>query len=190
MDSFFVPPQKTFFTEHDLATAIQVSFKNLFGKRVPIDTLAVLWAQFALECGRGKRCYNWNIGNIKRLKNRPGAERSWTMYRCSEIIGGREIFFDPPHPQTMFCAYQSLDEAVTEHLSFLSGPRYSRALKAALSGNPEQYVLELKKAGYFTASVNLYLRAVNALYLEFIKKYSIDFESNDEFYQRIEKEED
>lgn len=180
MDPLFIPPEKTFFTEHDLATAIQVGFRQHFQKEVSIDTLAVLWAQFALECGRGKQCYNWNIGNIKRLKGHP-----WTMYRCSEIIDGKEIFFDPPHPQTHFCAYQSLNEAVTEHLKFLTQPKYSKALKAAIDENSEQYVLELKKVGYFTASVNLYLKAVNSLYLEFIKKYSIDFESNDEFYKRI-----
>lgn len=180
MDQLFIPPQKTFFTEHDLATAIQVGFRELFQKDIPVAALAILWAQFALECGRGKQCYNWNIGNIKRLKN-----HHWTMYRCSEIINGMEIFFDPPHPQTHFCAYRSLNEAVTEHLKFLTQSRYSKALKVAIDGNPEEYVLQLKKAGYFTASVNLYLKAVNSLYLEFTKKYSEEFESNDEFYERI-----
>lgn len=183
LPDLFIPPQKTFFTEHDLATAISISFRELLNQEISIDTLAIFWAQFALECGRGKQCYNWNIGNIKRIKN-----KMWTMYRCSEIIDGKEIFFDPPHPQTMFCAYQSLNEAVTHHLKFLDRPNYATALKCALLGDLEKYILELRKAGYFTASVSLYMRAVNALYVEFMKKYSQDFESNDEFYERIEAE--
>lgn len=183
MDSLFIQPEKTFFTEIDLAAAIQVGYRACFDHDINIQTLAILWAQFALECGRGKECMNWNIGGIKRITGHP-----WTWFKTFEVLQGKRINFAPPDPPTHFCAYIDLNQAVTEHLKFLTLPRYQTAFSKAKLGSVELYVIELKKAGYFTASASSYLRAVELLYSEFIKKYYEQFCSNDEFYEKLEKD--
>lgn len=184
-DDLFIQPEKTFFTEIDLASAIVVAYRECFDREIKLKTLAILWAQFALECGRGKECMNWNIGGIKRLPN-----HFWTWFKTFEMINGVRYNFSPPHPQTHFCAYTDLNQAVTEHLKFLIKPQYSKAFEKALIGSPDLYVIELKKARYFTASVQSYSKAVNFLYKEFMKKYNNfleDSETNDEFYERVEE---
>ena len=59
-----------------------------------IDALAVLWAQYALETGRGKSCFNGNLGNIKRVD---GDGRDWMWLQTFEFINGNRIarFFEP-----------------------------------------------------------------------------------------------
>lgn len=167
MSGKYVQPIKTIVTEHDIITAIKQSYHSLFNSEISIYTLAILCAQIFLECGRGKICFNYNLGNIKQTK-----EHVWTMYRCSEIINGKEKYFDPPHPQTHFNAYDSLPQAALEHLKFLNTDRYRLALNAANIGDLEEYVIELKKAGYFTASLAKYLKPMLSIYKEILEKYS------------------
>lgn len=163
----FVPAVKTVVTEHDIITAIKQSYSTLFDVDISLDTLAILCAHVFLECGRGKACFNFNLGNVKQTK-----EHTWTMYKCSEILNGKEVFFSPPHPQTHFNAYESLPDAALEHLRFLELPRYEKALDAANRGEPEEYVDELKAAGYFTAGLEKYKKAVVSLYKEILTKYA------------------
>ena len=171
MTDKFIPLQRTVFTEVDLVHAIQTAYKALFNEDPFIQQIGIFWAHFCIECGKGKQCFNWNIGNIKYSKG-----HDYTMYRCGEIIGGKQQYFDPPHPQTWFRSYPSLQDAVQEHLKFLKLYRYSEAFDAAKDLNPELYVENLKKGGYFTANLDSYKAGVRRLFDEFMEKYADEVE--------------
>lgn len=163
----YIPLQRTIFTEVDLVHAIVSAYKTMFGKTPFIQEAGIFWAHFALECGKGKACYNWNIGNIKYS---PG--HNYTMYACGEKIDGKEYHFTPPHFQTWFRSYSSLSEAVAAHFTFLKSSRYASALLAATALDPDLYVEELKKGGYFTADLERYKGALKRLFEEFMSKYT------------------
>ena len=86
-------------------------------------------------------------------------------------INGVLKYFDPPHPQTMFNAYENLSMAAMEHLKFLSRTRYMLALQAAKNGNVGEYCVELKKAGYYTDKLEHYSKVMNSIYQEVLTKY-------------------
>lgn len=153
-------------TELEAAQCLGEAWKSLYGQYPSTDTLAVLWAKTALETGRWKaiHCYNW--GNIKRSAN-----ENYCMFRCSEIIKGKELWFDPPHPQTWFRAYESATEGAIDYLKLLSqSKRYSKAWEAVHKGDPALFSHELKVGGYYTASESLYTKGVVSLTNEFKKK--------------------
>lgn len=166
MSDLCVPTVRTVFTEVDLVHAIVQMYKNKYGITPYIQEVGVIWAHFCLECGKGKACFNWNLGNVKYSKG-----HSYCMYKCSEILNGKEEHFVPPHYQTWFRSYGSLLEAVAEHLNFLSRERYIGALEAAKDWSVDLYVEELKAGGYFTAGLERYKAGVNRLYEEFMSKY-------------------
>ncbi len=65
-----------------------------------------------------------------------------------------------------FRKYRNDREAITDFLSFLStqnGGRYRTAYAALLAGDATAYATELRKAGYYTASVDSYVAGTNAL---------------------------
>lgn len=167
MTDKLIPTKRTEFTEVELVHTIVQAYRNMFGRTPYIQECAILWAHFCLECGKGKACYNWNVGNVKYSKG-----HDYCMYKCSEIIDGKEQFFSPPHFQTWFRSYNSLLDSVSEHLKFLSKDRYKLSLEAAQNWNVDQYVEELKKGGYFTAGLERYKKGVNSLYQEFMNKYT------------------
>lgn len=169
----FIPLQRTVFTEVDLVHAITSAYKVMFGKSPYVQEVGIFWAHFALECGKGKACYNWNIGNIKYSKG-----HDYTMYPCGEVIDGVQKHFDPPHPQTWFRSYPSLQDAVQAHFAFLKLYRYSGALDAAALLDPDLYVEELKKGGYFTADLERYKGGVKRLFEEFMEKYSNEVDTD------------
>lgn len=165
-DSLFIEPVKTVITEVDIVHSIKQAYHILFGYDVSLDTLSILCAQIFLETGRGKSCYNFNLGNVKRTKN-----HKWTWFKCGERINGIYQNFIPPHYQTHFAAYDSLTDAAVEHLKFLNKPRYQASLQEANCGNPEAYCEQLHKAGYYTATVEQYKKALVPLFEEIRTKY-------------------
>lgn len=166
----FLPDQVTKLSEVDAVKALKEAFKNIYKSYPSNNTLAILYAQTALETGRfakGFHCYNW--GNIK---SRPDDGFYWTMFRCSEVINGVNTFFDPPHDQCKFKAYKTAIEGAEDYINFLSKrKRYVAAWAALLEGNPEKYSHELKIAGYYTANEALYTKGVISLTNEFHRKY-------------------
>lgn len=126
--------------------------------------LAVLLAQWALETGRGRSCHCWNFGNVKHAD---GDGRCWTFFRCNEVIDGREVWFDPPHPACCFRAFSTLREGAVEYLDFLAR-HYRPAWPFVLAGDPAGFVHALKTAHYFTANETTYRNAVVSLYAELL----------------------
>ena len=145
--------------------AIRSGLETLSGRTPSTAHVAVLTAQSALESGRWRSMHRFNPGNIKAS---PTYEYLYCQFRCNEVIGGKVLWFDPPHPQTNFRAFMDLDTGVLDYLRFLADrARYRPAWEAAASGDPVRFVHALKTAGYFTADEAPYLRAVVSLFHEY-----------------------
>lgn len=160
-----VPAVKTPITPTDVARALRVAWMRLFDAEPASQQLAVLMAQSALETGRWKSCWNFNLGNIK------GGSK-WTgdtcQFRCNEVIGGVVQWFDPPHPQTAFRAYASLPDAAADYLWMLRR-RFSRCWEHVLRGDPVAFSQALKSQRYYTAPEPPYTRAVKSLFNEYMR---------------------
>lgn len=174
----FVEAKKTILSEEEAILALRKAWKEVLGSLPSNETLAIIVAQTALETGRWKSMYNYNWGNVKSL---PNDGHLWTMFKCSEIIKGKEIFFEPPHDQTKFKAHLSSKDGAVFHISFLNGEKYNKALQHAIKGNVEPYITEICKIGYFTANLSIYLKSMKLLNNEFLQKISkYDFSLYDE----------
>lgn len=173
-NSDYVPDQITPVAAADVIRDMFSAASLAFCKDVSPETVAVLTAHSALETGRWKSMHNWNFGNVK-------ASASWaglfTCFRCNEIINGKVEWFNPSdggysvppgHPQTRFRAFTSLETGLVSHLTFLTTKRYIKALDEALRGDPNKFCSELKSAGYFTAALAPYVRAVSSLFDEYL----------------------
>jgi hypothetical protein len=157
-------------SEGEAAVALREAWFKIFGSYPNNNQLALLWSQAALETGRWKKIWCYNFGNIKKnWGNNDNA--TFTMFRCSEILNGKEEWFDPPHIQTHFKAYKSATEGAEDYIRFVSGrKRYAKAWQEVLNGDPVAYCKELRAGGYFTASLELYTKGVVRLTNEFLSK--------------------
>lgn len=90
-----------------------------------------------------------------------------------EIIGGRKVVFQPPDPQTWFRYFGTLAEGMRHHVAFLRA-RYRLAWHALVSGDPTLFASELKRLGYFTASLEAYAGAMRHLHAEWMR--TVDYE--------------
>jgi hypothetical protein len=137
-------------------------YRQYMGEYPSPPCLACNVGQVALETGNGQSMWNWNPGNVKWAADWPG---HWTMYRCNEVIGGRVEWFDPPHPQTWFRAFESCRDGMAAQVEFLaSRERYQKAWHQFFLGKADAGVRALAEAGYFTTKVDAYARAVTLIY--------------------------
>lgn len=164
MKATLVPDKLTPLTAAEVAPAFRAAYVQVFGAKPSVRTLAILMAQSALESGRWRSLHCFNLTNIKASESYEGF---YCLYRCSEIINGREEWFSPPHPQCRFRAFLSLAEASVDYLLFLTRARYQPALKQAQAGDPRAFVDALKKGGFFTAAEEPYAKAVVSLTAEY-----------------------
>jgi hypothetical protein len=161
-----LPDAITPLTAKQVALAFRSAFETLVGQTPSNACLALMVAHSALETGRWKSIHCFNLGNIKAG---PDYEGYYCQFRCNEVIGGKVQWFDPPHPQTNFRAFTSLDVGALDHLRFLSQrKRYAAAWETMLTGMPLAFVDALKRAGYFTADEGPYSRAVASLWNEYL----------------------
>jgi len=130
------------------------------------EAIGTLWAQYAFETGRGKACWNNNIGNVKHVQ---GDGHDFTMLPGTwEMIAGKRVTFEPPHPQTWFRSYPTLAEGMAEHIAFLRR-RYGAAWRFVESGDPASFALALKAGGYFTGDAGIYSRSLVSLLAEWLR---------------------
>lgn len=156
---------KTPITPLDVARALRAAWLRLF-EVIPADQcIAVLMAQSALETGRWKSCWNYNLGNIKGGGKWQG---DTCQFRCNEVIKGKVEWFEPPHPQTTFRAYPTLTDAAADYL-WLLRRRFSGAWNYILNGDPVGFSQALKRQNYYTAPEPPYTKAVKSLFTEYLK---------------------
>lgn len=150
----------------------------------------VLWAQFAIECADGRSCWNYNLGNVKHVAGDghdyvylAGVWEGVTPETARKLIAAGEWEIDtaPEHvhavpagkvairattanPGTWFVAYPSLEDGVKAFLDYKRSPtsRYHAAWAYVLTGDPQGFARTLGRLGYFTASADVYARAMRA----------------------------
>jgi hypothetical protein len=159
-----------------------------------IKSRALALAKTGLETGRwGAKggLWNWNFGNIKAA---PTYHGMYTLYKCNEILKDRGlVWFDPAgelagrngpivgkvyplpplgagHPQCRFRAYAGPTDGAYQYMDFVANGRYNDAYEELLEGDVVGYVHALKLKGYFTAKEDEYLRGVQGLFNEFIRR--------------------
>ncbi len=157
-------------SEGEATYALREAWKMLYGVYPSLDSLALLWSQYSLETARGASIHCANFGNIKKNYN-PDDGHDWCMFRCSEIINGKNTFYDPPHIQTHFRAYKSTADGAYDYIKFLSQKkRYVKAWEQIKLGNPAAFSHELAVAGYYTANEQMYTKGIVRLTEEFKNK--------------------
>lgn len=157
-------------TQLEAAQVLEQAWVSLFGYKPSINSLAVLFAQFGLETGYGKFSHAWNWGNVKSA---PNDGYCWTDFKCNEIIGGKEVWFEPPSPYCRFRAFKTALDGAINYVAFVSQKtRYAKAWQEVINGNPEAYAVELKLAGYFTADLALYTKGVVSICNAFKTKFA------------------
>lgn len=141
----------TTLSEDEMIRTLAWAWNSYYGVAPEVEQLACCLAQMALETGRMKFCHNWNVGNIKKVhatSKTVDDGHNYCMYRCSEILNGKEKWFDPPHAQTHFRAYDTARDGMVGYIKFLvERTRYVSAWGQVLAGNPEQFSKALSKAG-------------------------------------------
>lgn len=157
------PIVRTTFTLSDYAAAARDADPTLSREAV-----GVLWAQYALETGRGAACFGFNLANVKVTRSQAEAGVPFFMLPNTwEIEHGRRVVYQPPHEQTWFRWFPSLAEAMRHHLSFLAA-RYGEAWAALRSGDPTAFASALKRRGYYTGSEATYAASLRHLLREFV----------------------
>jgi peptidoglycan hydrolase-like protein with peptidoglycan-binding domain len=142
--------------------ALRRAWSTTVGGTPTTESLLVLLAQWGIETGDGRALHNWNLGNAKRVQGQP-----WTMLpHVWEILGGHKVYFEPPHPQTHFKAFGSLDEGAVAYLQMMH-KRFAASWPQVVAGDPAGFAHALKGQHYYTANEVAYAAALKARYAKF-----------------------
>lgn len=181
----YIPDKLCYLKTNEAVEAFRVGYKKYMNNIPSRETLAILVAQSALETGwwrAGLHC--WNFGNTRCNPNKLRDDEYFTMFKAGEIINGKEVFFYPPHPGSVFQAFKTAEDGVAHHLKFLTmKDNYTKAWGEAYRGNPEQYIIELKRGGYFTASLDRYMKTFLSVYGRVLDQV----EADDDIFTEDEK---
>ena len=153
-DGLFVPAERTAATVKMVYDALRTAWPAVIQKGEPNDAaIRILVAMSANETGTWKSLWNWNLGNVKRIRG-----QHWTMLNgVWEIIDGKRVDFQPPHVQTHFSAYSSLEAAAPAWLGKMQS-KWGKAWAHALAGDAVGFSKALKKADYYSQIEEIYTR--------------------------------
>jgi hypothetical protein len=172
MPAKLVPTVRTTYTQTQLIQGFIEGWKQLYGEFPKKESIAVIYAQNAIETGSTSSMWNNNIGNVKFVANGgtiDDGKEYMMLANVWEMVNGKKVIFQPPHPATWFRSFPTLAEGIAFHFGFLRNKRYKLAWTAVESGKPAEFSHLLKVAGYYTASEVEYTKAVNAYFLKFMK---------------------
>lgn len=156
-DGLFVPAERTHATVKMVYDALRAAWPRVFSTEPDEDALRILVAMSANETGTWKSLWNWNLGNVKRIR-----EQRWTMLdNVWEMIDGVKQVFHPPHAQTHFSAYSSLEEAAPAWMAKMEH-QWGKAWAHALAGDAVAFSKALKKANYYSQIEEIYTRELVA----------------------------
>lgn len=156
-------------------------------------SIGVLWAQYMVETGN-RACWNWNIGNVKKVAGDGydyqylnGVWEGFNPAEAARLIANGEavadpsadhakavgpgrvsIIFKPPHPQTRFRAFASLNESMRDHVRFLKKRYADGWTKGVLVGDCDQFAVYLKAKGYFSAEASAYANGMRPAFKAFM----------------------
>lgn len=171
MPAKLVPTVRTQYNQYELTRAFIEGWKELYGNFPEKKQVAVIWAQNALETGMSASMWCNNIGNVKYVAQASDDEsiQYCMLGNTWEIINGKKVIFQPPHPATWFRAFATLREGVLHHFGFLKNKRYKIAWPAVEAGDPAQFAHLLRVQGYYTAPEADYVKAEMAYFNKFMK---------------------
>ena len=144
-----------------------------------------LTAQFMVETGGGKYCFNWNLGNVKAQANEPHMylRNVWECYSQARASAEVEkspnlariptpdeikqhgwkcpnavVVYSPPHPQCRFHAYASLQDGAQRWLGLHQKIARDNPdyLTALNAGDVAAAAHALSQAAYYTAGEQQY----------------------------------
>lgn len=160
----------TVFTEVELAEALILGHKEVFGATPSRRMVVNAWSQCALECGRdGKgnisKCRNYNLGNITITTAQAKSGRDYWSLRCQEQLRdkngkltGEWRWFD-----MRFAANPTLLDGAIHYWTFFSAKKRKIALDAMREGGPKEFTDALAAIWYMTANPDHYLKGLNRL---------------------------
>ncbi len=158
------------------------------------ESVGVLWSQFCAETGKGVYCWNWNLGNVKHVQgdghdyvSLKGVWEGVTPTQAEKLIATGNWLPDPSadhakavgpgmvsvmatanNSATWFRAFESLNDGMSAHVSFLSSTRWLPAWQAVLSGDLVLFSKRLKAAGYYSASEASYTKQLHEHFVEYM----------------------
>jgi hypothetical protein len=136
--------------------ALRHAYRAVLGREPSAAALSVLWAQWALETGRGRAMAGYNFGGLKGRSPDGG----------SALLATREGFgASERQTEARFRTYASPAAGARDYVKTLA-ERYPEALAAATTGDAHRFVAELGRAHYFTGDPHAYRRAVVSLTAE------------------------
>jgi hypothetical protein len=145
--------------ENEAARVLAQAWRATIGTPPTARTLAILWAHWAHETGRGRRMVGHNFGGLKGAGPSGASVLAWTREGPEfERIVLRK-----------FRAYPDFPEGASDYVTLLHS-RYPRALRAAKNGDVVQFADALATAGYFTDEPSAYRRALARLALECLER--------------------
>jgi hypothetical protein len=145
--------------ENEAARVLAEAWRANVGTPPSARTLAILWAHWAHETGRGRRMVGHNFGGLKGAGPTGASVVAWTR-EGPEF--GRIVL-------RKFRAYPDFPEGASDYVGLLRS-RYPRALRAAKTGDVVQFADALASAGYFTDDPSAYRRALARLALECLER--------------------
>lgn len=171
--SVLVPTVATPCTPRDLLLALRAVLGLSF------ESCMVLVTHWAIETATGSRCFNWNVGNKKKVKGRPYMMLRGTWEILASVPAGAasatkrpdglyRVTFQPPHPQTHFMSFDSLGEG-TEYYANGLRTKYHRCWPHVLTPSPDGFARALKSHGYYTAPVESYAKMMTSRYGQLFK---------------------
>lgn len=141
---------KTTIEEDALKQVLRESHVDIFNKPASEYRIHMAWAQIAFENGRGKKVYNYNLGNVGGNPEKP--------IRHYYMVAGYRFRSFQNFKDGARCYWQILKE------------RCSGSLKFFDAGDPYTASLYLRRCGYYRADIDHYSKNLSGLFFESYKK--------------------
>ncbi len=141
---------------------LALAFERVTGEEATKEAVSVLWAQWALETGRGRWMVDYNYAGLKG-RAPDGGSAPWSTWE--------ETDDGPRRVRSRFRAYESADHGAYDYVKLLSR-RYPRAFASARIGDAQTFIARLDKGGFFTERPEHYVRSVMSLAREFLRKHA------------------
>lgn len=140
------------------ARELAAAWRAVLGQPAPPEAIALLWAQWALETGRGRWMVDFNFAGVKGKAPSGGSALRWTS-EGAEDNAHRE--------RDRFRAYPNAQAGARDYVDLLAR-RYPGALDRARQGDAEGFVRALARGGYFTSEPQAYLHALSSLSRQYL----------------------
>jgi hypothetical protein len=133
----------------ELKEVLQESHIEVFGTKANVNKINMAWAQIALENGKGKLVYNYNLGNI-------GAHATKNTKPFYRVAGSK------------FISFLSFKQGAKTYWKVLKN-RCPGSLSYFSSGDVKSAATMLKNCNYYESDLDSYYFSMNSLYKESFK---------------------